>query len=401
MLDRKRVAIVCAAGLCGLCTARVPALAAGNVTLVQSFKGNAPMQLLAARDGDFFGLSGRVLYRLAPPQGSQTAWSYDAVYTFPDGYLITDFHLDARGVFYGVGLAPGVAASYATVFTLRAPAPGGAGWSLYTIALTGGGPTDPQQPQACVEDAAGNIYTEQFGVVNPINDNTPVLTLLKFTPPASGQTAWTQASLYQSTWSLTESPGAMVAARGGMLYQPFGAQVVAFLPPSGSGTTWNYSVVASFAASKIGPNSVSNLAQDSSRELYGTSFDDGTYSAGTVFELIPSGSGAAGKVEVLYNFDGLAPGGFPEGGVVLGSGGVLYGTTGFGGIFHNGTVYSLTPPGSGSVAWSYALLYGFGPRHDGIEPFTAPVPSATGKTLVGLTRGGGASNAGTAFELTP
>lgn len=69
---------------------------------------------------------------------------------------------------------------------------------------------------------------------------------------------------------------------------------------------------------------------------------------------------AAGQTQpaaftTVYNFAGGADGGNPAG-LVIGSGGVLYGITVSGGKYHAGTVFSLTPPETAAGAWTQAVL---------------------------------------------
>src|ERR1039457_976505 len=57
-------------------------------------------------------------------------------------------------------------------------------------------------------------------------------------------------------------------------------------------------------------------------------------------------------------------------GVVVGAGGMLYGSTTYG----HGTLFSLTPPASPGAAWTYAQLYSFtgGSGGGGSGPGVAP-----------------------------
>ncbi len=69
---------------------------------------------------------------------------------------------------------------------------------------------------------------------------------------------------------------------------------------------------------------------------------------------------------------------FPAG-LVVGSGGVIYGTTEFGGSFNGyqcgttpcGTVFSLTPPSSPGAAWTKTTIYDFQGNSDGFLPHRA------------------------------
>jgi hypothetical protein len=142
----------------------------------------------------------------------------------------------------------------------------------------------------------------------------------------------------------------------------------------------------------------SNLAIDSSGNLYGTTITGGNESCalnyvrgcGTVYELAHSGSTFSYKI--LYDFKGTIDGSFPEAGVTIGSGGVLYGTTAGGGGFSDGIVFSLTPSGS---TYTEAKLYGFRgvANGDGAAPMSNLYIDASG-ALYGGTYVGGSSSCG-------
>jgi uncharacterized repeat protein (TIGR03803 family) len=66
----------------------------------------------------------------------------------------------------------------------------------------------------------------------------------------------------------------------------------------------------------------------------------GDEGCGVVYELSNS---TGWQQTLLYVFNDGADGGFPGGGVLLGSDGNLYGTTGFGGSNNLGVVYQVTP----------------------------------------------------------
>jgi hypothetical protein len=75
-------------------------------------------------------------------------------------------------------------------------------------------------------------------------------------------------------------------------------------------------------------------------------------------------------------------------GLVIGSGGVLYGTTNAGGGI--GQAYSLTPPVSPGAPWTYTVLHNFaGP--DGALP-TGVLAIGRGGVLYGVTHLGGGGN---------
>ena len=109
---------------------------------------------------------------------------------------------------------------------------------------------------------------------------------------------------------------------------------------------------------------------------------------------------------MLYSFQGTpGDGANPYAGVMIGSGGVLYGTTQFGGTTSNGTVFKLTPPAgvlSGPRgAWTETLPHNFtGANGDGATP-AAGVAIGKNGALYGTTQFGGTASNGTVFKLTP
>jgi uncharacterized repeat protein (TIGR03803 family) len=99
--------------------------------------------------------------------------------------------------------------------------------------------------------------------------------------------------------------------------------------------------------------------------LYGTTTSGGPGPAcasgcGTVFSLTPSASSSTTWSEkVLYSFGGGASGWGPST-VLIGEAGALFGSTIWGGVYNNGTVFSLTPPSSPVAGgWSQAVLASF------------------------------------------
>src|ERR1019366_3049068 len=91
-------------------------------------------------------------------------------------------------------------------------------------------------------------------------------------------------------------------------------------------------------------------------------------------------------------------------GVAIGPGGGLYGTTEHGGAAGCGTVFTLKPPASSGGSWAEKTLYSFACAPDGSEP-QAGVVMGGGGVLYGTTRSGGTGNCpsgcGTVFSLTP
>jgi len=109
--------------------------------------------------------------------------------------------------------------------------------------------------------------------------------------------------------------------------------------------------------------------------LYGTTLYGGTPGYGAVYALTqPASPGAAWTETTLYNFTGGRDGAYPAAGVTIGTDGILYGATGGPGSLNTlGTVYSLTPPISQGGSWTEATLYSFSGPVDGEKPFASLV----------------------------
>jgi uncharacterized repeat protein (TIGR03803 family) len=117
--------------------------------------------------------------------------------------------------------------------------------------------------------------------------------------------------------------------------------------------------------------------------------------APSIVELSPNGKGS--WTPTLFHAFGNDI--FPESAPVLDSAGNVYGTTQSGGVYNSGTVYELSPEGSGK--WTEKILYSFGGSKTAATGPFGPIAFDAQGNIYGTTTFGGASNAGTVFELTP
>ncbi|MGD0133355.1 MAG: choice-of-anchor tandem repeat GloVer-containing protein [Bryobacteraceae bacterium] len=164
-------------------------------------------------------------------------------------------------------------------------------------------------------------------------------------------------------------------------------------PPTSAGQPWTKNTIYAFTGDD-GADPESTLLLGPGGVLYGTTKagGNGTYcgpGCGVVFSLTPPASpGGAWTQTVLYAFPGNDGNGYtPAGGVVFGKNGVLYGTTSAGGAFNSGTVFALTPPTSSGGPWTHAVLHSLS-GHDGTNPVGALVVGPDG-TLYGSAATGG------------
>jgi uncharacterized repeat protein (TIGR03803 family) len=119
---------------------------------------------------------------------------------------------------------------------------------------------------------------------------------------------------------------------------------------------------------------------------------------GTVYALSPPATpGGRWTMNVLYDFQGGQDGSVPQSMLAQDQSGALYGYT-TGGT--EGTVFRLTPPTAPGAGWTFKILYIFTNGNDGnLEGVYAPLLISNG-TLYGVASGG-ANGDGTVFALTP
>ena len=129
------------------------------------------------------------------------------------------------------------------------------------------------------------------------------------------------------------------------------------------------------------------LIFDSAGNLYGTTFDGGSGSGGTLFELSPFGNSWTYKL--LYSFSGpdwRSCG--PYATLTMDAAGNLYGTTNCDGVYDSGNVFRLRNTENG---WVYTSLHDFTGGSDGALP-QSNVSIDTDGTLYGTTWNGGEMN---------
>jgi uncharacterized repeat protein (TIGR03803 family) len=125
--------------------------------------------------------------------------------------------------------------------------------------------------------------------------------------------------------------------------------------------------------------------------LYGTADGGGTSGAGTVFELDPPATpGDAWTETTLYSFSGASDGTNPQSGAIADKEGRLLGTAG-------SVIFMLTPPKKHGDSWTETVLHSF----SGPDGFDATTPlTLSHNALYGTTTEGGAFGTGTTFRLT-
>jgi uncharacterized repeat protein (TIGR03803 family) len=162
---------------------------------------------------------------------------------------------------------------------------------------------------------------------------------------------------------------------------------------SGKGTVFELasgsSTITTLASFNVtnGADPRAGLIMDSGGNLYGTASSNGPNNAGTVFELASGSS----TITTLASFN-VTNGNVPSGDLIMDSAGNLYGTTQNGGANADGVVFELAK-GSSTIT-ALASFTGA----NGIDPFGGLIMDPSGN-LYGTTQNGGANADGVVFEL--
>lgn len=114
-------------------------------------------------------------------------------------------------------------------------------------------------------------------------------------------------------------------------------------------TFGRYTVLYRFTGGADGSGPFAGVIPDAAGNLYGTTYNGGVQNFyGVVYKLSPSG-----QETVLYSFTGGLDGGNPHAGVTMDAAGNLYGTTYNGGSYAKGVVYRLSSSGQETVLFSF------------------------------------------------
>jgi uncharacterized repeat protein (TIGR03803 family) len=123
-------------------------------------------------------------------------------------------------------------------------------------------------------------------------------------------------------------------------------------------------------------------------DFYGTAEEGGLNGYGTVFQITHQGT-----LTVFYSFSNNVDGAYPQAGLLLYTNGLLYGTAIDGGSNGYGTVFQLTAAGS------VTPIYSFTNGSDGANPQGALIDGKDGQ-LYGTCSAGGSNGTGTIFKIT-
>ncbi len=387
------------------CTVLVTPAVTQTYTVLHSFNADTSDQpsagLAIDRSGALYGTTTYTdkggqdgeAFKMKP---SGSGWIFTPLFNFPiagnidprsplligdDGTLYGTLYYN-----YGCDFCGGVFHLYPPATAPRTALPLWNGQSLHNF--TGG--SDGGNPSgALLMDNAGNLYgtTEDggaagLGTIYQLEHGTWNETVI-YSPP--GETF----GVLPVNGVVSDSAGNLygVFQRGG----PYGPGAVYGLSDSGSG--WTEQTIYGFTDGSDGAGP-SGVIVDPSGDLYGATTYGGAGQGGTIFKLSHGGGGWS--FTTLYNINGTGPCGVRDT-LTLDSAGNLYGTTYCDGAYGYGSIFELTPSGG---SYAFTDLHDFTNGDDGSYPNGNLVLDAQGN-LYGTTFGGGADGGGVVFEVTP
>jgi uncharacterized repeat protein (TIGR03803 family) len=196
--------------------------------------------------------------------------------------------------------------------------------------------------------------------------------------------------------------GSLIQANDGHLY---GTSFIGGV--EGAGTvfrvtlTGQYTLLRSMGATATDASlPYTGLVQGPDNMLYGTTLYGGNNNKGTIYRIGLDGTGFS----IIHHFN-ESDGENPEGSLIVGHDGELYGTTMMGGASDRGTIYRISTAGVHTLLYSFPSLSEFGPigtavNETGANPRAALLRAADGN-YYGTAYQGGPDGNGTVFRMTP
>ncbi len=371
--------------------------------------------LIADANGDLFGttLAGGAnddgtVFDIAKTAGGYagtptTLMSFDKAHgAFPEGSLIAD----ANGDLFGTTLEGG-ANNDGTVFEIAKTAGGYAGTP--TILVSFNGPNGFVPGGSLIADANGDLFGTTTGADPSTGDSVTDGTIFEIVE-TGGEYASTPTTLVSFKGPNGEAPfGSLIADSNGNLVgttDSGGANddgTVFEIAGSGFALTRTapiLTMLAGFSGGINGEDPEGGLIADANDDLFGTTSAEGAFFGGTVFELVKTAGGYASTPITLANFDATS-GGAPLAGLIADAKGDLFGTASGGGASNAGTVFEIAKTAGGYASTPTTLVSfdaGDGTFPHGADPTGGLIADADGD-LFGTTDGGGAKEDGTVFEI--
>jgi uncharacterized repeat protein (TIGR03803 family) len=308
----------------------------------------------------------------------------------PDAGLL----MDSSGNLFGTTMYGG-AHNKGTIFELAKAAKGWRYKLLYSFCQQGGFCLDGANPRAAlIEDTQGNLYgTVTAGGARNVG--------AVFELVARKRLKVLYSSCRRRSCPDGNEPESALTYQGAEIGLPYdgvsplyGSESGAVFKLQKGSRRWTETTVYRFCSQPActdgaGPGAISI---DQAGNLFGSTTRGGKFDSGTIFQISPDGTET-----VLHSFceqanctDGL----YPTGGVILDADGNLYGMTYSGGLENFGLVFGFSRESGYSVLHSLCNECG-----DGVDPYAGLTMDAGGN-LFGMTTANGAYSGGTIFQMS-
>lgn len=364
--------------------------------------GNPASGLIADKAGNLYGTtySGGsncspsgcgTVFELSPVAGG--GWSETVLHGFqgaPDGSLPgSRLIFDSAGNLYGTTISGGMGSCTSGIYpgcgTVFELSPNTDGTWAETVLYSFNGHSDGGGPSSgLVFDSAGNL----FGTADGGGQGGAIFEL---SPGSGGR--WTQTVLYRFSGDSYSSSDLIFDSEGNLYGTAVGCCGVFELSPMSA--EWRFATLYRFMGGGNGSYPETAVTFDSNGSLYGT-LSSGGNSRGVLFEL--KHTGQQWQESMMYNFcsrNNCVDGSIPSGPLSYNAG-HFYGTTYVGGESGCGTVFEVDPP---HLGWKETVLYSFRKGNaDGCRP-NGPVIFGPDGNIYGTTSAGGDGGAGTVFEI--
>jgi uncharacterized repeat protein (TIGR03803 family) len=376
------------------CVVAIPA-AAQNVTVLTSLGWDYWQRsaLIQGADGSFYGTTyaggdnrGGSVFKISPSGEATTLYSFGSASSTccPRAALVPATDGNFYGTTWGYeGVPP-------AVFKIT---PSGTLTTLYHFVSN-------DVPGALVQGVDGNFYGTTPGTifkVTPAGELTTLHTFCSQTNCVDGSFPWGGALVQGSDGNFY---GTTALGGAGQTFAPLacgrGCGTVFRITPAGQFTTLYRFCSVPYCADGISP--FAGLIQATDGNFYGTTsgfdFGGGSVSTGTLFKIT-----SAGKFTVLHRFckGGKCTDGAQPNQIIQANDGEIYGTTFYGGVGGDGTIFSMTL--GGNLTTLYTFCTAQTNCVDGGEP-TDMVQFTDGNFYGSTTALWGGTSPGTVFRMS-
>jgi len=309
--------------------------------------------------------------------------------------------VDAAGTLYGVTTEGGKNQA-GTVFQVTPPASGQSKWTETVLHNFGGSSIDGQSPRSVLRLLQNGRLQGSTAEGGSFGAGT----LYELRPPKFGKSSWTQEIL-NSFGNGSDIQGTFPATTP----VPLTADRTVLYGTAQGGGAANMGLVYALQGDVQtvlhefnggdGALPGNQLVADKAGNLYGMSFVGDRFGLGNIYRLSPPASpGQPWGFQVLHTFTGGSDGRAPGNALFIDSRGVIWGTNASGGDQLLGNIFRLVPPALPGGSWAFEMLHSFGDAANGQSPHSGLVPDGNGG-FFGTAGAGGTNNCGLVYRFLP